>query len=153
MPRSRHCREFPRPLALVLVAAVLGGCAGQTASGVGLIPRPPADQLELSKTESVEPYALVREGLATRTAFRATSGAFTIEVRDLLVSPGRPAVSLDLGGAAVFEVRDGAGVADIAGKEITLSMGATFAVSQGEPVRVQARGGPLALRAHLLTPQ
>jgi hypothetical protein len=125
------------------------GCAETGPNGVALLPHPAPDQVKPSDYEPERPLAVVAPGLSARLTFVATEGEYAIEVRDVLVAPGNPAVPLNLVGAAVVEVRDGAGVLTVGQTSHQVTTGATLAISDGDQVSAEARGTPLVLRAHL----
>lgn len=142
----------PRALALLgLLTVVTIGC-GEGARGVALL-APPPERMQLSQSQPDRPFAATPGGPAVRSTFTATEDGYRIAVRDILLAPGQKAVDVQMPGAAIFEVREGGGVATIGGRERQLTMGATFTLSQGDTARVEARGGPLILRAHVFATQ
>ena len=142
-PRLIH---FAAPAALVLI--LVSGC-GEGSRGVALLPPPPLERMQISKSQSENPFVQVGAGPLARSSFATSVAGYAVEVRDFLVGPAQKAVSVDMTGAAVFEVRDGAGTVTIGEKTAAVSMGATFTVSEGEKLRIEAHGGPLVLRAHM----
>ena len=145
----------PARLRLTLTAAamlVVGlGCAATGPNGTTLLPQPPPDQVKPSAYEPEHPLVMVKPGLSARLNFVATEGDYAIEVRDILVAPGSQGVVLDLAGAAVLEVRAGAGVVPIGDTSREVTAGAALVVSEGDKVGALARGTPLVFRAHLFT--
>jgi len=138
---------------ITLASAAAAGCAGPAADGRGLLPQPALDHLAFSAYQPERPLESVKPGLAARASFAAAADGYVIEVRDFMVAPGEQPVAIEIRGAGAFEVRDGNGVVSVAGKILEVAMGATFGVSQGAALTVKARGGPLALRAHLFVVQ
>ena len=132
------------PLVLVLSS----GC-GAGSLGVALLTSPPLEQMRFTKSEPENPYVQVGAGPLARSTFATTEAGYAIEVRDLLFGPAQKAVDVDLNGAAMIEVRDGAGIVTIGGKTREVAMGATLTVSEGEKLRIEARGGSLVLRAYV----
>jgi hypothetical protein len=127
------------------------GC-GEGSRGVALL-APPPERIQLSQSRADRPFVATPAGLAERLTFTATDDGYRIDVRDILVAPGQKAVDVEMPGAAIVEVREGGGIATIGGRERPLTMGATFTLSQGDRARVEARGGPLILRAHVFATQ
>jgi hypothetical protein len=142
------------PPALVLLGVltvVTIGC-GEGARGVALLGQPP-ERVQFSQSQPDRAFVATPAGFAVRSAFTTTEDGYRIDMRDILVAPGQKAVDVELPGAAIVEVREGGGIATIGGRERQLTMGATFTLSQGDRVRVEARGGPLILRAHVFATQ
>lgn len=135
-------------LAAPLVLVLLSGC-GTDSRGVALLSPPPPEKIQFSKYEPANPYVQLEAGPLARSSFATTEAGYAIEVRDFLVGPAQKSVHVDIDGAAVFEVRDGTGVARIGDKTQMLAMGAKFSVSEGEKLWIEARNGPLVLRAHV----
>jgi len=142
-PRLIH---FIGPAALV--SMLVSGC-GEGSRGVSLLPSPPPERMQISKSQSETPFVQAGAGALARSSFATSVAGYAVEVRDFLVGPAQNAVSVDMTGAAVFEVRDGTGTVTIGEKTAAVSMGATFTVSEGEKLRIEARGGPFVLRAHM----
>src|SRR2546428_1780795 len=129
----------------LLFAVPLGlfvGCTG-TAGSRTVIPAPPKP----SDYQPSNPLTERSKGLLGRSVFRTPDGeAFRVELEDLLVQPSTSAVLVPLNQAAVMEVRSGEGEATSGDKRIELRQGTTFAVSAGDRLSVQPRGGPVELR-------
>jgi hypothetical protein len=138
-----------RGLSVAGVALVIGvGCRTAFDAGGkhGLPPARP-EATNFSSYQPAAPLVVSKNGVATRSVFTAASGeGYEVEVRDVLVSPREPAVDLEVSGGAVVEVRQGAGEATAGGRTTELRQGTVFTVAEGEPLRLSARGGPLALR-------
>jgi len=132
---------------VALLAMPVSGC-GEGSRGVALLPPAPSERMAISKSQPENPFVQMEGGPLARSSFAAIVGGYAIEVRDFLVGPAQKAVSVNVNGATVFEVRDGMGAVTIGDKTAAVSMGATFTVSEGEKLRIEARGGPLILRAH-----
>jgi quercetin dioxygenase-like cupin family protein len=139
-----------RSCALVLLGLLGGvtvGC-GEGSRGVALLP-PPPERLQLSQYQPDKPFVGTAAGPAGRSTFTVAEDGYQIDVRDVLIAPGQKAVDVEMPGVAILQVREGGGIATIGGRERQLTMGAIFTVSEGEKARVEARGGPLILRAHV----
>jgi len=135
------------------------GCRTVSEKG-GLNPLPPVppDATNFSDYEPDNPYLPTGKGVAERSVFTASNleEGYSVEVRDVLVSPAQPA-EISLAGAAVLEVRQGSGKATVGDqhkqdkKEIELSPGTVFTVDDGEPLWLTAYGEPLALRTWVVS--
>ena len=132
-----------RSLLVLTAALVLSiGCAGAR-GGRALVAAPP------EPSDYQPPNALTQRatGLLGRAVFRTPDGdPYRVELEDVLVQPSSSPVSLALEQAAVIEVRSGEGDATAGERRIELKQGTTFAVSAGERLSVQPRGGPVSLR-------
>jgi quercetin dioxygenase-like cupin family protein len=68
----------------------------------------------------------------------------------VIVAPGKEA-SIPLQGAATFEVTGGGGSATIGASSHELGTGSIFAVPEGEPLKIAAKGdAPMTLRAYVV---
>lgn len=134
----------------VLLATSAAGC--QSRPGVGPLPGPPAGDVTFSKSQPANPFTSITPGLFARTVYSADSGAgYRVEVRDLLVGPGQKA-SGSLPGAAVLEIRSGAGTMTVAGRTQELRTGSTLSLPDGQAFAIQNTGaGALTIRVHLLS--
>jgi mannose-6-phosphate isomerase-like protein (cupin superfamily) len=121
------------------------------AKGVGLLPAAPPDAAKLSTSQTRNPFAELAPGILTRTLFEASSGrGYRVEVRDLLVGPGKRSASVTLPGAAVFEIRSGPASVSIGDKLEEFRPGSTFVVPEGAAFTVDNRGGTaIAIRVQL----
>lgn len=137
-------------LAGLLLAASAAGC--QSRPGIGPLPGPPAGEINFSKSQPANPFTSVAPGLLARTVYSADSGAgYRVDVRDLLVGPGQKA-SASLPGAAVIEIRSGAGVMTMAGQSRELRTGSTLSLPEGQAFAIEnTGGGALTIRVHLLS--
>jgi hypothetical protein len=143
-----------KPLPLLLLgscAIAVSGC-GEGSRGVELL-TPPPDQMQISEYQPENPYVQTEAGPLSRPAFSTKAGGYAIEVRDILVGPGQKASDVAMTGAGVFEVREGGGTVTIGEQAREVAAGATFAVSEGEKLQIEARGGPMILRAYLFKAQ
>jgi len=132
-----------------LTIAVTAGCSMLDSRGVDLLKPPPPEQMKMSTARADRPFApSLRGGSSVRSSFSTVESGYAIEVQDHLVAPAQKAVDVEVAGAAAFEVREGAGSVTIAGRTTVVTMGATFVVSEGEKIRVEATGGPMILRAY-----
>jgi len=139
-----------KPLALLLFgpwALAASGC-GEGSRGIALL-TPPPEQMQLAEGQPENPYVRTEAGPLARSTFSTTAGGYAIEVRDILVGPGQKPSDVPMAGAGVFEVREGGGTVTIDEQAHDVTAGATFAVSEGAKLRLEARGGPMILRAYL----
>src|SRR5882672_1383682 len=110
-------------------------CGGPKSGATGPLPPPPPDQMKASDYQPQKGFVQVSPGLATRSVFVVEPTAkdpYHVDVQDILVAPGKEAVSVPLQGAAILEVRDGSGTATIGQKSQELGAGTTFSVAEGE---------------------
>jgi len=121
------------------------------AKGVGLLAQAPPGETKFSSYQPRNPYAQLAPGIATRTLFETSSDrGYRVEVRDLLVGPGKRTENVSLPGAAVFDIRSGIGVITIGGRPQNLTVGSTFTVADRETFTIENTGGdPIAIRVHL----
>src|SRR5262249_43884831 len=99
------------PMLLGIWAIVASGC-DEGARGIELL-TPPPEQMQISEYQPDNPYVQTEAGPFARSTFSTTTGGYAIEVRDILVGPRQKPSALELGGAAVFEVREGGGTVTI----------------------------------------
>lgn len=129
-------------------------CGGPKGSATGPLSPPPQDQIKVSDYQPQQPFVQVSPGLATRSVFVVEPTAkdpYHVDVQDILVAPGKEAVSVPLQGAAIFEVRTGSGTATIGEKSQEVGTGLTFSVAEGEALKIAAKGdGPITLRAYVI---
>src|SRR5262245_64639887 len=113
-----------RRLVAVGVALILGaGCrTASDAGGAQPLAPPPPETAHYSDYEPNHPYKPSKEDrVFERSNFIASSGeGYRVEIRDFLVSPARPQAPIPLSGAALLEVRQGSGTANLRGEEIAL---------------------------------
>ncbi len=96
-------------------------------------PDPPSDEIVKGLlSQTVYDTARDERAMAAIARGPAPGPRYRIEVRTLLVGPGRRTESATLPGAAIFEVRSGAGTFAIGEKTQEITTGSTFAVSDGE---------------------
>jgi hypothetical protein len=149
------------PSKYLILFAALSAVAFQMACGRSrgnatgpLPPPPPPEQMKVADFQPEKAFVQVAPGLATRSVFVVEPSAkdpYHVEVLDILVAPGKEAVSVPLQGAATLEVRTGNGTATIGQKSQELGNGSTFSVGEGEPLKIAATGdGPITLRAYVV---
>jgi hypothetical protein len=130
-------------------------CGGPGGGATGpLPPPPPPEQMRVSDYQPQKAFVQVSPGLATRSVFvvePTDKDPYHVDVQDILVAPGKEAVSVPLQGAATIEVRTGSGTASIGQNSQELATGSTFPVAEGEALKIAARGdGPITLRAYVV---
>ena len=126
---------------------VLTGCSNVSKSRQ-LVPPPPKPV----DNQSVRQLTERSPGVLGRTVFTTPTGeAFRAQFEDLIVGPATAPVAVPVPQGAVVEVRSGEGVAGIGSRSVEFKQGATFAVGVGEPLTIQARGGPVQLRVVLVS--
>ena len=134
------------------IAFQAAGCRDSRGRGTGPLP-PPQEQARLSDYQPEKAFSQISPGLATRTVFVVEPTArdsYHVEVQDVIVAPGKEA-SIPLQGAATFDVRRGSGSATIGARSHELGTGSTFAVPEGEPLKIAAKGdAPMTLRAYVV---
>ena len=132
-----------------LAFAVVTGCSLFDSRGVALLERPPAERMKIVAAQPEKPFGLVAGGPYARSSFSALDGDYAVEVKDFIVAPAQKTVDVELAGAAVFEVREGAGTVTIGDRTTPVAMGARFIVSEAEKLRIEASDRPMILRAHI----
>jgi hypothetical protein len=145
-------RSQPLVVLTAVVVVAASGC-GEGSRGVALLTPPPPERMPISTSQLDKPFAQIAGAPSARSRFTVAEAGYAIEVQDLLVGPAQKTVEVDVPGAAVFEVRDGAGSVTIGNRTETVTMGATFTASEGDKLRIEAHGGPLILRAHIFKSQ
>lgn len=133
-----------------LAVTAVAGCGLFDSRGVAVLgPPPPPDRMQVSAYRAENPFVVGAAGEPyVRSAFSTAEAGYRIEVRDVLVAPAQKLVNVRIGGAAMFEVRDGAGTLVREGKRVALRMGSTFVASDGESIGIEAAGVPMILRVH-----
>jgi mannose-6-phosphate isomerase-like protein (cupin superfamily) len=140
---------------LLIVSTVIG-CKRWTergAKGVGLLPPPPAAGLTYSSARTDNPHKQYAHGLWTRVLYRtATDRGYRVEVWDLIVGPRASTDSVQLPGAAVLQVRNGAGVLSVDARPQNIALGEVIAVSEGIAFRLENHSDlPLEIRVEVFT--
>lgn len=142
-------------LPLVACASAEQKSLGQSAPRIG---PPPSSPTSLSETSSGQEYAESAPGVLTRSVFNnaaelsAVAGGLSIEVRDLLVGPGKQTQSFSLPGGAVLETRSGNGIARVGAEAHNLETGTTLAVAEGSSFSLEnADETPLNIRAFIIS--
>jgi len=100
---------------VALLAMPVSGC-GEGSRGVALLPPAPSERMAISESQPENPFVQMEGGPLARSSFAAIVSGYAIEVRDFLVGPAQKAVSVNVNGATVFEVRDGMGAVTIGDK-------------------------------------
>ncbi len=143
----------PDPSSREFAEKTMGGSAG-------LLPGPPAvGEIRFSQYQPETESQELTTGLLSQTAFdtagetaaAAPAQSYRVEVRNLLVGPGKSTAEATLPGAAVFEVRSGNGTVTIGSASQEITTGSTFAVSEGESFRLtNSSEMGLALRVYVI---
>jgi mannose-6-phosphate isomerase-like protein (cupin superfamily) len=104
-----------------------------------------------SKYEPRDPFTQVAPGTFGRLEFQSEDVlGVRIDVRQILVAP-RQAVTLPYRAAAVYEIRAGAGWAEIGGARQELHAGTLFLAGQEQEVQITNTGElPLGFSVHLI---
>jgi hypothetical protein len=114
---------------------------------------PPIDLAKAgpSKYEPRDPFTLIAPGAFGRLEFQSEDVlGVRIDVRQVLLAP-RQAATLPYDAAAVYEVREGTGWAELGGTRQELQSGTLFLAAQGQALKVTNTGDlPLALRVHAI---
>jgi len=135
-----------RRAAFLMLSFLLAACASQDNGGTAALPRPPANPPVAPYTPD-HPLEPGPGGSASRDVFHADSGrGYAIEVRDYLAPLDEP-VTIDFGGPAAVEVRQGGGEITIGGATQKVGQGSVFTVPDTQNLRVTARGEPMQFRA------
>ncbi len=142
---------------VVFAVSLLTSCArtpGAPKEKTRPLPEVAAGDTNFSQYQPAKPYIGEAQGGFTRTVFEAQGPpGFQVEVRDVMIAPGKKAEPR-WPGAAFLEVRGGAGTLVVDGKKQELAQGATVAIAQGQALTLEATAGqPLTLRVQLLKAQ
>ncbi len=133
-------------LLMIGLPILSAACASRDSGGKGSLPQPGPNPPVASYMPE-RPLVPGPGGAFSRDVFRTDSGhGYTIEVRDYLAPLNRE-VTIDFGGAAVVEVRQGAGDVSIAGEVRKVVQGTVFTVGDDQTAQITARGEPMILRA------
>jgi hypothetical protein len=134
---------------VLVVCASLSGCAGAVPDVSPHLPAPPqaTDVAQISSPyEPAQPFGQLKPGALARIAYRTTATGMAIDVRDLLVAP-QNAVEFKTPGIAVYEVRDGQGLATVDGAAKEVGPGTIFSAPQGATIKLNNRSSsPLLVR-------
>jgi hypothetical protein len=125
-------------------------CASRP-NGTGLLPRPPADNVQAAADQPVQGFERQADSALVRRVYRAADDApMRAEVLDVLVPPGTT-TTLKYEGIVVGEAREGSSAATLLEKKLTLDNGVTFGLSLGESARVENSGKePVLLRIYVV---
>lgn len=140
-------RPFTEILAgLTLLALLTAAPACQRTPAPSPSQRPPTPPAALSSYSPQQPYKQFVSGLLAQTVYvAATSGPYAVEVWDLTVGPGKRSEAATLPGAAIIEIRSGAGTVTVAGRSREVRIGATFSIGEGESFTIANRSPEEAL--------
>jgi len=106
-------------------------------------------------SEPAKPYSQSSPNLFARVVFEADGPpGYRVEVRDLMIPPKKKAADVKLPGAAFLEVRYGAALLTLDGRQQQLAMGNTLAISQGQAFTVESTSNEsLTIRAQIVRAQ
>lgn len=145
-----------RCIAVVLALGVfVQGCAqlgAKDEGGKALLP-PPGGDIKYSSYRPEHAFEIVSEGYAVRTVYRSDDvGPYEVEVCDFIAAPGKGRKAIQLDGAAVLEVRSGAGMVTAGDtKHEDVHSGSLVSIDDGQTIAIEATGAePLVLRAYLV---
>jgi mannose-6-phosphate isomerase-like protein (cupin superfamily) len=151
MGLQRPSTEILAGLTSVAILAAVPAC--QRTPAPSSSQQPPTPPAALSSYSPQQPYKQFAPGLLAQTVYVAEpTGRYAVEVWDLTVGPGRKSEAATLPGAAIFEIRSGAGTVAVAGRSREVRIGATFSLGEGESFTV-ANGSPeeaLMIRATIV---
>lgn len=144
MGYQRPSTEILASLTCLAVLAAAPACQRTPAPAPGQ--RPSTPPAALSNYSPQQPYKQFAPGLLAQTVYVAEpSGRYAVEVWDLTVGPGKKSEAATLPGAAIFEIRSGAGTVAVAGRSREVRIGATFSLGEGESFTVANRSPEEAL--------
>jgi len=156
-------RRWRRVVAVGVALILDTGCRSVSDEGGrhSLPPAPPGTT-DFSDYQPDNPYEPSGDGVAERSVFTSPSDqGYAVEVRDVMVAPGKPQVWVRLDGAAVLEVRQGSGEATMikepgceepeCEEKVELYPGFSFTVDAGKKLRVTASDEPLELRTWIVS--
>jgi hypothetical protein len=143
--------SFNRTLVICLVFCATMGCVRNAKRGEGVLPGPPAN-LPLSRDTARSAFAPLQAGAFSRMLYRNVDApTFTLEVREVEIAPRTTADRMTFRGAALIEIRGGAGRISSAAQDVALVLGSLIAVPDGEPLSIRNDSAePLSLRVYLV---
>jgi hypothetical protein len=143
---------FPE-LSFVLLSFLLLGCGPQPASEkTELLPEATASERNFSPYQPKSPYTQISANLLERQIFQAAGPqGMTIKILDLFIPGTKTADNISLPGAAVLDVKYGAGRLLSTGSPLNLSIGTTTSVAQGASLSIQNTAElPLIIQARVI---
>jgi len=154
MFRSGHrvARLLASALFLVLV---LVGCKSwneRGAKGIGLLPKAAPGEQRFSNYQPTNPFVPLGEGILSHKMYEAPGpNALHIEVRDLLVGPRQHSATVNLPGAAIWDVRSGRGILTAGNQTQQLRGGTTLSLPEGTAFSIENNSDePISIRVHLV---
>jgi hypothetical protein len=101
-------------------------------------PTGPAPGVILSSYTPQQPFREMAPGLLAQTVYATDeAGKYAVEVRDLIVGPGKAARSASFPGAAILEVRSGSGTVTSAGQRRDVRIGSTLSIAEGDALTIE----------------
>jgi mannose-6-phosphate isomerase-like protein (cupin superfamily) len=101
---------------------------GGSAKGTGPLPAPQGEP-KASPYQPPQAYEVISPGVSSRTLHSASTGTgYRVELRELIVGPGKRGATIDLKGAALLEVLSGAGSLTCPDKRQDLKPGVTLSI-------------------------
>ncbi len=154
MKRSGSTGLLPLTLMSLPILLLLFACQrGARQEKTELLPEAGPNERNFSAYKPANAYAEAGKGLLVRTILE-TEGppGMRVQVRDFLVAPGQRTDNVSFHGAAVVEVRSGAGSVIVGEKRQELVPGRTFSISEGQSLTLENKTAlPIALRVYLFT--
>lgn len=153
-----HRKKFRLSIVAMALPAAFLVCACRNQNIVTPVaavptPTPAIDRTQLAPETQQNPFKQYAPGLMARTIYKAEqTGDLEVEIWELLVGPGKKSEPAKLPGAAVAEVRSGAGVVTIGEKRRDLKSGTGFSIDDGEAFQLEnnSQDEGLSLRVVLI---
>jgi len=92
-------------------------------------------------------------GLLGRTVFKTEAGSTTVEIKDIIVGPGKTSEVITLQGGAILDVQGGEATLLVDGKEQRVRPGNTVSLAQNQNIAIDnsRASRPLVARLILLS--
>ena len=96
-------------------------------------------------------YSEAASGLLSRSLFQSRDlGSHSLEIRDVLVGPGRRSAPLALTGGSILDVQAGSATLEIDGKSQAIKPGTVLSLKQGQSFAIDNRRQTRSLVARLI---
>jgi len=131
-----HMGSAASALALALTLSACQSIEMRSTGGAAPpIAPPPKEGIRYSDYRPALPYKVTDQGVLSRELFAAPGGdEYRVSVRELALGPKRSSREIEFAGAALLEVRAGAGMIAVDGKQTRLATGSALTVSQGQRI-------------------